>query len=117
MTAYLPLFKPGQAFTCAASAAVTGGQLLEVTGDRIVAPAAADSVKTVGVAAFDAAVGDNVTVYSGGVQRIVASGAIAAGARVAAAAAGKVSATGVNKIGTALAAAADGALAQIQMDR
>lgn len=118
MAEYLPLFTPGQAVTFTASAAVTGGQLVEVTGDRAVAPAAADSPSVVGVAGYDAAAGDPVTVFAGGVQQLVASGAIAAGDRVAAAADGAVATLGVatNPVGTALTAAADGATVQIKLD-
>lgn len=106
MVDYLPKFKPGQSVTYKASAAITGGQLVEVTGNRTVGPAAADSAKVVGVAGFDAAIGDDVTVFWGGVQRLTALGAIAAGATVTAAAAGKATTGGTNKIGTALEAAA-----------
>ncbi|MDI3331415.1 MAG: DUF2190 family protein [Micrococcus sp.] len=116
MADYLPLFKPGEAVTYQASADITGGQLVEVTGDRTIGPAGADSAKSVGVAGFDAATGDNVTVYSGGIQRPVASGAIAAGDRVGPAAAGRVATAATVKIGTALAAAADGEPAQIKLD-
>lgn len=116
MADYSPLFKPGAAITYSASADVTAGQVVELTGDRAVGPAAADSAKVVGIAAFDAAVGDSVTVHSGGVQRPVASGAIAAGDKVAAAAAGKVATLGaaVNSLGIALAAAADGETVQLK---
>ncbi|MBM6622663.1 DUF2190 family protein [Micrococcaceae bacterium RIT802] len=119
MADYLPLFSPGATVTYAASAAVAGGQLVEVTGDRTVGPAGADSAKVVGVAGFDAATGDNVAVYSGGVQRPTASGAIAAGAKVASAAAGKAQTLGAltNPIGIALAAAANGEPVQVKLDR
>ncbi|MFJ2518660.1 capsid cement protein [Cellulosimicrobium cellulans] len=112
---YVPLFE-GNARTFTADADVTGGQLVIVTGDRAVSTATADSAAVVGVAAFDAKDGDDVTVHGGGVQRLIAAGAITAGARVAAAAGGKVSVTGENTIGLALTAAADGAEAQIRLD-
>lgn len=38
MADYLPLFKPGQDITSTTSAAVTGGQLLVVSGSGTVAP-------------------------------------------------------------------------------
>lgn len=114
MADYLPLFKPGAAVTFSASTAVTGGRLVEITGDRTVAHAAAASTKVAGIAAHDAAVGDHVTVYSGGVQRPVASGAIAAGDRVAPAADGKVATGTTGTIGLALAAAADGETVQVR---
>ena len=106
MAEYLPKFIPGQAITLAASAAVTAGQLVEVTGPGTVGPAGADSAKVVGVAGFDVASGDRVTVYRGGVQRLAASGAVTAGAAVYAAAAGQVASSGTNKVGTALTSAA-----------
>ena len=90
MTAYLPKFQPGQAVTHTASADVVGGRLVEVTGDRRVAHAAAASAKVVGVAGFDVKANDSVTTYSGGVQRLVAASAVTAGVRVAAAADGKI---------------------------
>lgn len=116
MAEYLPKFYDGDPFTCHVGADVTGGQIVEVSGDNTVQAAAADSAAVIGVAGFDAEVGDSVTVFPGGVQRPVASGAIDAGARVAAAADGKISATGTNFIGTALAAAADGVPAEIKFD-
>lgn len=107
MADYLPKFKPGQAVTFTASAAVIGGRLVAVTGNRTVGPAGADSAAVVGVAGFDAVIGESVTVYHGGVQRLTASAAIAAGARVASAAAGKAVTLGAltNPIGLALQAA------------
>ena len=116
MAEYLPKFYAGDPFTCQVTDDVTGGQIVEVSGDRTVAPAAADSTKAIGVAGFDAATGDSVTVFVGGVQRPIAAGAITAGARVAVADDGKISATGTNTIGTALAAAADGEPAEIKFD-
>jgi predicted RecA/RadA family phage recombinase len=98
MADYLPKFKPGESVTYTASAAVTGGRLVAVTasgpGVRSVAPAGVDSAAVVGVAGFDAAAGEPVTVYGGGVQRLVAAGVIAAGAPV------------TNRVGLALQPAA-----------
>lgn len=110
MPDYLPRFAPGAAVTFKASAAVTGGRLQAVTGAKTVADAGADSASIVGVAGFDAVTGEDVTVYTraGGVQRLVASAAIAAGAQVISAAAGKVATkgAGANPIGIALQPAA-----------
>jgi uncharacterized MnhB-related membrane protein len=92
MADFLPKFKPGQSWTATTSAAVTGGKLLEVSGDGTVAHAGANSVSVVGVAAWDAASGDKVTVYSGGIAVLVSSGAITAGSKVVAGAAGVVTA-------------------------
>lgn len=109
MVDYLPKFKPGQAVTFTASADVTGGRLVEVTGNRTVGPAAADAADVVGVAGFDAKSGETVTVYTraGGVHALVANGAIAAGVKVSAAAAGKIQTLGAttNPVGLALEAA------------
>lgn len=116
MAQYTPLFTPGAAITYSAGGEITGGQLVEITGDRVIEVAAAGSTTVVGVAAFDAAVGDDVTVFTGGVQRPLAAGAIAAGDRVAAAEGGKVATAEDATIGLALAAAADGAPAQIKFD-
>lgn len=110
MADYLPKFKPGEAVTFTASADVTGGRLVAVTGPRQVGPAGADSAAVAGVAAFDAKSGESVTVYTraGGVQRLTASGAIAAGDKISSAAAGKIQTVGAttNPIGLALAPAA-----------
>lgn len=122
MAEYLPLHIPGKAFTRQASAAITGGQLVIVSGDKTVAPASAASATWLGVAAFDAASGENVTVYSEGVQRIIASGAITAGNTVEGAAGGKVAAhtngtNDINVVGLALSTAADGALVEVSLLR
>lgn len=91
MTDYQPKFKPGEAVTCRASAVIDGGQMVEITGSpRLVGPAGANSVKWFGVAAHPAAIGDDVTVFKGGVQRPLAASAIVAGDLVACAAAGRV---------------------------
>lgn len=117
MGEYVPKFNPGQAVTYTASAAVTGGQLVEVTGDRSVAPATANSTKTAGVAGFDAKAGESVTVYSGGGHRLKAAGAIAAGDTVSAAAGGAVAKDGTAPVGLALSSAPDGNLADVALDR
>lgn len=110
MADYLPKFKPGQAVTLTVGAtAVVGGRLVEVSVANTVIPAAADSAKVVGVAGFDAATGEPVTVFTrpSGVHRLVASGAIAVGAKVISAAAGKIATigAGANPVGIALTAA------------
>lgn len=130
MAEYLPVYKPGQALTLKASAAVTGGQVVAVSGDGTVGPAGAKSAAVVGVAAFDAAQNDNVTIYSGGVQSVKASGAVTAGDLVVSGAAGTVAklaavttptAADVTDtraiLGVALSTAADAALVRVQFDR
>lgn len=119
MADYLPIRIPGQALVATASAAITAGQIVEVSGNDTVAPAAAASVKWLGVAAFDAKAGDRVTVHAGGTQAPKASGAVTAGDQVAVAAGGTVatSADGVGAVGVALTNAADGAEARVQFIR
>jgi len=92
MADFLPRFKPGQSWSATTSANVTGGKLLEVSGDGTVAHAGANSVAVVGVAAFDANSGDTVTVFSPKIAVLVASGAITAGSQVVAGSAGVVTA-------------------------
>lgn len=110
MADYLPKFKPGQAVTLTTSADVIGGRLVAVTATKTIGPAGADSASVVGVAGFDALSGEKVTVFPRptGVHQLVASAAIAAGAKVISAAAGKVATVGAgsNPIGIALEAAA-----------
>lgn len=116
MADYLPLFKPGQAVTFTADAAITGGQLVEVgAADRSVAVAGATSTKFVGVAGHDVKAGGSLTVHIGGVQLVKAAGAVARGAKVETGASGTVKTATTAPIGTALNAAADGALVQVLM--
>lgn len=116
MGQYLPAFRPGDTVTFEVTSAVTGGHPVQVgTIDRSVAPAAAASVTYVGVAGHDAAVGDKVTVEVGKpIHLLVALGAVALGAKVEAAGAGKVrTATTGTVIGLALTSAADGVPVQV----
>lgn len=84
---YLPAKNNGKQ-TRVAAAAITGGRLVAVDDQH----AAADSATFLGVASHDAAIGKKYGVYPlpGVVHRLVASAAIAKGARVKCAAAGKV---------------------------
>lgn len=121
MAEYLPLYKPGQAITLKASATIVGGRVVAVSGDGTVATAGADSLVWVGVAANDAVTNDNVTIYTGGVQYCVASGAITAGDQIECAAAGAVATasgtTYATHVGTALKSAADGARVPVHFNR
>jgi predicted RecA/RadA family phage recombinase len=119
MADYLPIRIPGQALVATASAAITAGQIVEVSGNDTVAPAGAGSVKWLGVAAFDAKAGDRVTVHAGGTQAPKASGAVTAGDQVAVAADGAVatSADGAGAVVFALTNAVDGAEARVQFIR
>jgi hypothetical protein len=83
---------PAGPFTSTASAAITGGQLVEVTGVNTVGPAGAGSIKVVGQACHDAASGADVTVDGDYAIReaVVAGAGVVAGVRLKAAAAGAV---------------------------
>lgn len=117
MGIYAPRFKPGKDITYLATTVVVAGQIVELTGDYSAGvPAAAGSTKVLGVALFDAQIGDRFTVSSGGVQRPVADGAIAAGDRVAGSTNGLVKTATTATVGTALAAAVSGAQADIRFD-
>lgn len=122
MSDYTPLHKPGQTISSTTSAAVTGGQLLEVTGNNTVGPAAAGSLKVVGQAAHDAPAGSSVTVHAPGRPVCVATAAatVTAGQRLKAAAAGQVTpyVDGTDAVtlvvGLALTGAASGAAVRYQ---
>ena len=117
MADYLPQFKPGASVTFKASAAIEGGQAVEVTGDREVGPAAAASTKYVGVAGHSAAAGADVTVHTRGqVQKLKAAGTVAAGDAVQTGAAGTVAAGSTAPIGIALTGGAKDAIIQV-LDR
>lgn len=121
MAEYLPIHTPGQAITLKASATITGGQVVAVSGSGTVAPAGADSTAWVGVAGNDAATNDNVTIWCGGTQECTASGAITAGDPLECAASGAVATqaagTASTVIGIALTTAANGAKVRVRFDR
>lgn len=121
MAEYLPIYKPGQALTLKASAAITGGQLVAVSGSGTVAPAGATATNWVGVAAFDAALNDHVTIHCDGVQSLTASGAVTAGDIVSSAAGGAVATNATpaagNVVGIALTTAANGAKVRVKFTR
>jgi predicted RecA/RadA family phage recombinase len=122
MADYLPLFKPGQDITSTLTADCTGGQLLVVSGSGTAAPSTAATGAWLGVAAFDAASGARVAIHKGGVQRLTAAGAIAAGDRVIPAAGGTVATLGAGTdysqvVGIALTSAADGAAVDVDFIR
>jgi len=101
--------------TMTTGAAVTAGRLVEVSGDRLVQHAQANSLKVLGVAkqTSDAA-SDKLSVATGGVWLLTASGAITAGDQIKAGAAGvavAIAADGDPRlvVGIALEGAVDGA--------
>ena len=130
MAEYLPVKTPGEALPLTASATITGGQLVAVSGVSTVAPAGANASGWIGVAAFDAATGDLVTVLNGGVQELVTTGTVTAGDLVVAGAAGTVSTLAVVTtptaadvtntravVGVALTTATTGLKVQVKLDR
>ncbi len=121
MPEYIPILKPGNALTLKASAAVTGRQVVAVSGSGTVAPAGAGSTAFVGVAGFDAATNAEVTIFAGGVQEVVASGAITAGSPVICGANGSVVAAATpaagQQVGVALTTAADAGRVRVQFGR
>jgi hypothetical protein len=110
---YTPVNSDAAAFTSTASATVTGGQLVKVSGSGTVAPVAATTDRAIGVAAFDAANGQRLTVYvlPGMIHEVlnVNAGTITAGAAVTA------GATGGADTGTLATVAAAGTLIGIAL--
>lgn len=90
MAEYVPLFLPGDTVTgYTASATITGGKPVYVSGDGTVANAATAANIPVGIASQDFASGDKVGYFGRGtVHRLTASGTVTAGDVVEAAAAG-----------------------------
>jgi hypothetical protein len=101
---YTPVFTTGTApWTLQASATVTGGRLVETTGNGTVGPAGAGSTKVMGVAANDATTGGKVAVWPlpGLTHKVLGTGAIAAGDQLQAGAAGVVATLAVAAAGDA----------------
>ena len=119
MSQYLPIFKPGQAITLRASASITGGQVVSVSGNGTVAPAGNNSPSVVGVAGFDAAENDNVTIFTGGVQHVAVDGGISSGAQVVSSSGGQVEAADEdpNVIGIALTGGPGGTQIRVLFNR
>lgn len=120
MADYVPLYLPGETVTLTASAAITGGKAVKVSGDGTIATNAAASTYIIGIARQDAAAsGDKIPVtIRGCVHRLTAAGAITAGDLVEGAAAGAVAThtVGTNDarvFGIALTTAADTATVEV----
>lgn len=127
----IPFYEPGARITVDASAAITGKRFVKISGDREAGPAlntnttggnlraapAGAGERIFGVASHDAAQEGKVTVLTGGIVPVTASGAIAAGAEVKVGAAGVAvtsgSTAGTVVVGMCVSAAADGEDAQI----
>jgi hypothetical protein len=127
---YLPLHDDGESITRQASATITGGQVVMVSGSGTVATATAGVSTWLGVAAFDAANGDNVTIFCDGVQRLTASGTVTAGDLVVTAASGQVATAAAvttptagdvtttrGLVGLALTTATNGNLVEVKLAR
>lgn len=115
MAEYAPGYIYGDQYTGTTSAAVTGGQLLVVSGDGTVGPAGGDAANFIGVAAQDAASGALVSYFPRGkVHHTTTAGAVTAGNGAFTGADGTVDDTGTaaNKIGVFLTSAASGETAE-----
>lgn len=121
----IPFKEDGERVTCTPTTAVTGKQFVKISGNAnadgtySIAPAGAGE-KVFGVAAWDAAIGQKVTVVaitSGHIVPVKASGALTAGVSVKSGALGvAVAATAADKsYGICLTAAADTTDAIIQL--
>ena len=123
-----PIVLPGTSIGhLTASATITGGQLLVVSGVGTCAPAGANAVNVIGIAAADAAIGARVTYHTTGIHEVTTTGTVTAGDVVVAAAAGTCSTLAVVTtptpadvtntraiVGIALTTATTGLKAQIQ---
>jgi hypothetical protein len=113
---YAPKFVYGDQVTGTASATITGGQVLVVSGDGTVGPAGdAADVTVIGVAAQDAAANALVSYFPRGKVHITTTaGAVTAGNGVSAGAAGTVDDDGGSDpiLGVFLTTAASGATAE-----
>jgi uncharacterized protein DUF2190 len=107
---YTPAGGHPAALSFTASAAITAGQLVMLTGADAVGPANAAGATYIGVAGADAAVGEGVTVLcgSGVLHETTAPAAIAAGVPVGTAANGALAAPGGANVGMSVRAAAAG---------
>ncbi len=105
MADYTPIFKPGREVTLTASATITAGQTLVVTGQQTVGPAAGVSTAYVGVAANDAATGEGVVVIGPAVHELTSTGTINDGDLITTAAAGKVAAASSPTVGQVIGVA------------
>ena len=117
MADHVPHYVSLPAISFAATGTIIGGRLVENTGNMTVAAAGAASIKVQGVAARDTISGASLPVYVDGVHDLTATGAIAAGDIVVAAANGTVAPIGAGafgaKVGRALEAIANTATGRV----
>lgn len=97
MAEYAPVYTSAEPYSLNASAAITGGRLVEITTAASVGPAAAGSTKVAGVAAHDAAINTKVLIWPllNSTHEIDSAGPIAVGDGVQAGAGGTI-ATGLS---------------------
>lgn len=113
MADYAPLYLYADQISGTASAAITGGQTLVVSGNGTVGPAGADAANFIGVAAMDAASGARVSyIPRGKVHVSTVAATVTAGQPVRTAANGQVTNTGSQHIGVFLTSAASGTQAR-----
>lgn len=131
----IPFYEPGGALTCECEAAVIGKRFVDISddiqgtgspglttdvdgGNLVVSPASAGGT-AFGVAKYNAAINEKVGVWTqpGIIVPVTADGAITAGAEVEVGTAGKAKTKGAANrgVGRAVADAADGADAMIQL--
>lgn len=118
--AYSPLLLPADNVPAVASAAITGGQVVVISGPNTVAPSAGASASVLGVAAADTPSTAQLVVYTEGVHPLTASGTITAGDPVISAAAGAVATiasdtTYSHVIGKALTSATNGGTVNVRL--
>lgn len=85
-----------------AGADIQKGQVVYVSADMTVSPTTGASAAVLGVAMMDCKAGEPIAVECEGLFKLTAAGTIAAGAKVASAAGGKVATGTENTIGIAL---------------
>jgi hypothetical protein len=98
MATVLPLFDDGDEISGIAGAAITGGQVVEMTADRTVSPTGAASAKVLGIAPSDAAAGAFCRIIRDGIWPLTAAAVVVAGDRVTSAAAGQVAPIGAGTV-------------------
>lgn len=116
----VPLFEAGKRITGKASAAVTGKRFVGISGQGVAPnPSVAHAVaasKPFGVSAYDAAIGDELSILKGGVVPVTAGAALTAGQEVEAGAAGVAVVLAAGKAaGRVLFDTANGAAAYIDL--
>jgi predicted RecA/RadA family phage recombinase len=124
----IPFYEDGDELTCTATAAVTGKTFVVISGDRqadgtlSVAPCG-DNGRAFGVAMWNAAIGQRVTVHRIEGHNVMpvtqTNAALAAGALVASAAGGlaRVAAAGEHVLGTTVNGSPANADAQVALGR